>query len=169
MTMDGKLDKRFGETDQAADWNTVSGALAGAELYWLTTVRGDGRPHVTPLVGVWLDDSFVFCTGSDEQKFRNLERNASVAVTTGVSTWKDGLDVVVEGSVARLTGGQTLKRIADAYREKYNGEWDFGNDDEVFDPDGVRAHVFRVAPTKVIAFAKSPHGQTTFRPQREQT
>lgn len=40
MTMRGKLDKRFGETDQAEDWRTVSDALTGAELYWLTTVRG---------------------------------------------------------------------------------------------------------------------------------
>ena len=52
MTMNGKLDKRFGETDQATDWRTVSDALAGAELYWLTTVRGDALQHVTPLVGV---------------------------------------------------------------------------------------------------------------------
>ncbi len=164
MTMNGKLDKRFGETDQAADWQTVSDSLAGAELYWLTTVRGDGRPHVTPLVGVWIDDSFVFCTGSDEQKARNLERNANVAVTTGVNTWTNGLDIVVEGSVARVTGQEPLKVLADAWREKYDGQWDFDNNDEVFDPDGTRAHVFRVTPTKVIAFAKSPHGQTTFTP-----
>ena len=163
MTITGKLDKRFGETDHAVDWGTVSNGLAGAELYWLTTVRGDGRPHVTPLVGVWFDDSFVFCTGSDEQKARNLDRNATVADTTGVNSWKDGLDVVVEGSTTRLTGGETLKQVADAYREKYDGEWDFANDDEVFDPEGNRAHVFRVTPIKVIAFAKSPHGQTTFR------
>lgn len=166
--MNGKLDKRFGETDQAVDWSRVAEVLAGAELYWLTTVRGDGRPHVTPLVGVWVDSpdepAFVFCTGSDEQKARNLKRNANVAVTTGVNAWKDGLDVVVEGATARLTGEETLKRIADLYREKYSGEWDFDNDGEVFDPEGVRAHVLRVTPTKVIAFAKSPHGQTTFKP-----
>jgi nitroimidazol reductase NimA-like FMN-containing flavoprotein (pyridoxamine 5'-phosphate oxidase superfamily) len=163
MTMNGKLDRRFGETDQAADWSTVVEVLAEAELYWLTTVRGDGRPHVTPLVGVWVDNSFVFCTGDDEQKARNLVSNVNVAVTTGVNSWKDGIDVVVEGTVFRLTGAQTLKRVADVYREKYSGEWDFTNDDEVFNPDGNRAHVFRVAPTKVIAFAKSPHSQTTFR------
>jgi pyridoxine/pyridoxamine 5'-phosphate oxidase len=164
MTMNGTLDKRFGETDQAADWQTVSDLLAGAELYWLTTVRGDGRPHVTPLVGVWVDDSFVFCTGSDEQKARNLERNANVAVTTGVNTWTDGLDIVVEGSVARVTGQESLKVLADAWREKYDGAWDFEHDSEVLDPQGTRAYVFRVTPTKVIAFAKSPHGQTTFKP-----
>ena len=165
MTMNRRLDKRFGETEEATEWSAVADVLTGAELYWLTTVRVDGRPHVTPLVGVWDDDSFVFCTGSDEQKARNLEGNTNVAVTTGANTWTDGLDVVVEGAVSRVTGRDTLKRLADAWREKYDGAWDFANDDEAFDhPDGGRANVFRVTPTKVIAFAKSPHGQTTFTP-----
>lgn len=165
MTINGKLDKRFGETDQAADWSMVSNVLSGAELYWLTTVRGDGRPHVTPLVGVWVDDSFVFCTGPEEQKARNLEHGTAVAVITGANSWKDGLDVVVEGAAERLTGTQTLTPLADAYREKYSGEWDFIATDEGFGhSEGSIAHVFRVTPAKVIAFAKSPHGQTTFKP-----
>ena len=168
MTMKGRLDARFGETDEPTEWSAVVDVLTGAQLYWLTTVRGDGRPHVTPLVGVW-DDSddgpaFVFCTGGDEQKAHNLERNTSVAVTTGVNTWTDGLDVVVEGAVTRVTGADVLKRLADKWREKYNGDWDFDNDDEVFVSDGSRALVYRVTPAKVIAFAKSPHGQTTFKP-----
>ena len=162
MRINGKLDTRFGETDTPADWETVRDVLAAAELYWLTTVRADGRPHVTPLVGVWADQSFVFCTGTEEQKARNLAGNPEVAVTTGVNTWKDGLDVVVEGRVERVTGGDVLRGLADAWREKYHGDWDFENDDEVFDPEGNRPHVFRVAPSKIIAFAKSPHGQTTF-------
>lgn len=162
MRINGKLDKRFGETDTPADWETVRDVLAAAELYWLTTVRADGRPHVTPLVGVWVDQSFVFCTGSEEQKAHNLNGNANVVVTTGANRWKEGLDVVVEGRAERVTGGDVLRGLADAWREKYNGEWDFENDDEVFDPDAGRAHVFRVAPAKVIAFAKSSHGQTTF-------
>lgn len=164
MTMNGRLDARYGETDEATEWAAVSDVLTRAELYWLTTVRGDGRPHVTPLVGVWVDDSFVFCTGGDEQKAHNLERNTNVAVTTGANTWTEGLDVVVEGAAVRVTGADVLKSLADAWREKYDGDWDFDNDDEVFDPEGGRAHVFRVTPAKVIAFAKSPHGQTTFTP-----
>jgi hypothetical protein len=56
-----------------------------------------------------------------------------------------------------------LTALADAYREKYGDDWDFDTDDQVFDPEGTRTQVFRVEPTKVIAFAKSPYGQTTFR------
>ncbi|WP_102144221.1 pyridoxamine 5'-phosphate oxidase family protein [Mycobacterium hubeiense] len=162
MTIIGKLDKRFSEAEAPTDWQSVGDALALAQLYWLTTVRADGRPHVTPLVGVWVDDSFVFCTGPGEQKARNLDHSRAVAVTTGTNTWNEGLDVVVEGEASRVTGRQRLTALADAYREKYGGDWNFDCDDEVFDPNGERAMVFEVAPAKVIAFAKSPHGQTTF-------
>ena len=116
---------------------------------------------------MWLGDSFVFCTGPGEQKARNLAHGAAVAVTTGVNSWKDGLDVVVEGRVERVTGREKLAQLADAYREKYSGDWDFAADDEGFQhSDGGRAHVFRVPAAKVIAYAKSPHGQTTFRRQK---
>jgi general stress protein 26 len=169
MTINGKLDKRFGETDEAADWGTVSNTLADAELYWLTTVRKDGRPHTTPLVGAWVDDAFVFCTGPEEQKARNLSHCTAVTVTTGINTWNDGLDVVVEGNAERVTGRDTLTGLADAIREKYRGAWDFTPDDDGFghtDDSGEShiAYVFRVPAAKVLAFAKSPHGQTRFRP-----
>ncbi|MGV9797516.1 pyridoxamine 5'-phosphate oxidase family protein [Mycobacterium sp. NPDC003449] len=164
MTITGKLDQRFSEATRPTEWPAVDDALTEAELYWLTTVRGDGRPHVTPLVGIWVDGGFVFCTGVGEQKARNLEHGTAVAVTTGSNTWNRGLDVVVEGLAERVSGRATLTALADAYRTKYGEDWDFDCDDEVFDPEGEAAPVFRVTPTKVLAFAKAPHGQTRFRP-----
>lgn len=163
MTITGKLDQRFSEATEPTTWQAVVGALDAAGLYWLTTVRGDGRPHVTPLVGVWTDDAFVFCTGPTEQKARNLQAGAAVVVATGTNTWNAGLDVVVEGTAVRVTGRHRLSALADAYRSKYGDDWDFTCDDEVFAPDGEAAIVFQVTPAKVIAFAKSPHGQTAFR------
>ncbi|MGV0737110.1 pyridoxamine 5'-phosphate oxidase family protein [Mycobacterium syngnathidarum] len=163
MTIIGKLDQRFSEATEATSWESAAAALGAAGLYWLTTVRGDGRPHVTPLVGVWTGDALVFCTGPAEQKARNLQAGAAVAVTTGTNTWDAGLDVVVEGTAARVTGRQRLTALADAYRGKYGDDWDFDCDDDVFDSQGQPAFVYEVVPAKVIAFAKSPHGQTTFR------
>ena len=169
MTLTGQLDTRFSEATQPVDWSQVADALARAPLYWLTTVRKDGRPHTTPLVGAWVDDGFVFCTGPEEQKARNLAHTAAVTVTTGVNTWNDGLDVVVEGDAERLTGLDLLTRLADAIREKYDGVWNFTPHDDGFghiddSGDNHIAYVFRVPPAKVLAFAKSPHGQTRFRP-----
>jgi hypothetical protein len=168
MTITGKLDTNFSEAKDPVGWQQVSDALAAAELYWLTTVRKDGRPHITPLIGAWVDDGFVFCTGPEEQKAQNLAGSSAVAVTTGVNTWKDGLDVVVEGNAERVTGRQTLTPLADAIREKYRSEWDFTPHDDGFghtdsSGDSHIAYVYRVPPDKVLAFAKSPHGQTTFR------
>lgn len=163
MTITGTLDPRFSEAKQPTEWPAAAEALVAAELYWLTTVRADGRPHVTPLVGVWVDDTFVFCTGPGEQKARNLAAGAAVVVTTGTNTWNAGLDVVVEGSAVRVTGREKLTALADAYRAKYGDDWDFDCDDEVFDPSGESAIVVQVTPAKVLAFAKAPHGQTRFR------
>src|SRR5579859_924957 len=125
MTLIGQLDTRFSEAQQPVSWSRVADALTRAELYWLTTVRSNGRPHTTPLIGVWLDNGFVFCTGPAEQKAQNIRHCTAAMVTTGVNTWNEGLDVVVEGDVERLTGLDTMTRLADAIREKYDGDWDF--------------------------------------------
>ena len=58
----------------AAEWDKALADLQGAEVYWLSTVRPDGRPHVTPLLGVWLDDALYFCTGPAERKPRTSRR-----------------------------------------------------------------------------------------------
>ena len=158
------FDPRFSQPESAPlPWDVAHAALRDAELYWVTTVRADGRPHVVPLVGVWDDDAFVFCTGPAEQKARNLEAHADVAVTTGNNTWQDGVDVVVEGTAARVTGRPELQRLADAYFAKYGEDWHFEAADDTFGLGDDAALVFRVTPSKVIAFAKKPHGQTTYR------
>ena len=86
--------------------------LETAQLAWITTVRADGRPHVTPLVPVWLDDAVHFATGRDEQKAVNLARNPHIVVTTGCNTWDRGIDVVVEGEARRITDRAMLERLS---------------------------------------------------------
>jgi pyridoxine/pyridoxamine 5'-phosphate oxidase len=159
-----EIDSRF--SDPAAGptpWSDAAEVLARAELYWLTTVRADGRPHVTPLIGVAQDGAVHFCTGLREQKARNLEHSRQVALTTGNNTWAQGLDVVVEGTAARVTDRDALQVLADAYEAKYGSVWHFDVGDGVFGTGEDAAAVFRIDPAKVLAFAKEPHGQTTYR------
>ena len=159
-----EIDRRFSDPDaEATSWSEALDALQRAELYWLTTVRADGRPHVTPLIGVMDDAAVHFCTGLREQKARNLEHNSRVALTTGNNTWARGLDVVVEGMAVRVTDRDGLQRLADAYESKYGSEWHFDVGDGVFGSGEDAAAVFRVEPVKVLAFAKEPHAQTTYR------
>jgi hypothetical protein len=98
-TMRAALDERFSDPGtQALLWADVEDVLTSAELFWVTTVRADDRPHQTPLVAVWLDGWLHFSTGSGEQKAYNLAHNDQVLLTTGCNTWDRGVDVVVEGS-----------------------------------------------------------------------
>ena len=158
------IDTRFSDPEAGpAAWPEVAAALERAELYWLTTVRADGRPHVTPLIGVVDEGAVHFCTGLREQKYRNLEHSAKVALTTGCNAWAEGLDVVVEGTAVRVLERDALQRLADAYEAKYGSFWHFDVGDGVFGEGELAAAVFRIEPAKVLAFAKQPHGQTTFR------
>jgi general stress protein 26 len=162
--METKFDSRF--SDPAAGptpWSDAARVLEEAELYWLTTVRADGRPHVTPLIGLAENETVFFCTGLREQKARNLENNPRVALTTGGNTWAQGLDVVVEGTAVRITDNAELQRLADSYEAKYGSFWHFDVGDGVFLSGGGDAAVFRIETDKVLAFAKEPHGQTTYR------
>ena len=81
-----ELDTRFsGPAAQPISWEDTLEAIKQAEIFWISTVRTDGRPHVTPLVAIWLDDALHFTTGPDEQKARNLADNQRVALTTGAN------------------------------------------------------------------------------------
>jgi general stress protein 26 len=159
-----QIDRRFSDPEASpTPWSDALHLLQDAELYWLTTVRTDGRPHVTPLIGVTEDGAVHFCTGLREQKARNLEHHRQVALTTGNNTWARGLDVVVEGNAVRVGDRDTLQRLADAYEAKYGSAWHFEVGDGVFGAGEDAAAVFRIEPTKVLAFAKEPHAQTRYR------
>ena len=94
----------------------------------------------------------------------NLARNPRVALTTGTNRWKEGLDLVVEGSAVPVTDDARLRTLADLWRSKYRGDWDFTVEHGAFHhEDGGSAVVFEVAPTKVLAFAKGRFAQTRYR------
>ena len=64
-----ELNESFSEPGTVAQpWAEVAGVLSKSEMFWLSTVRRDGRPHVTPLPAVWLDGTLYFCAGIHEQK-----------------------------------------------------------------------------------------------------
>ena len=125
----GEIDPRYGDASATAPpWDDIERLLTDAQLYWIITVRADGRPHAVPLVGVWQDGAFAFCTGAEEQKQRNLDADPQVAVTTGstgANGWDSGKDVVVEGTAVRVTDAETLQALADAWFAKYGEDWQF--------------------------------------------
>ena len=159
-----ELDARFSAPDAVATpWEHTRRAIEDAELFWISTARSDGRPHVTPLPAVWQDGSLYFCTGADEQKGVNLARNADCALTTGNNAWKTGLDVVIEGTARRVTDETRLRRLAEAWASKYKGDWQFQVSNRAFQGEGGEALVFEVAVAKILAFAKGKFAQTRYR------
>lgn len=151
-----QLDERFSDPGtRPTSWAAARDVLESAQLSWISTVRADGRPHVTPLVAVWLDGALHFSTGATEQKGLNLAANPNVVLTTGRNTWDEGLDVMVEGRARRVTDRATLQRLAAAWATKWDGSWQFEPTDEGFrNILGGEALVFAVEPTKVLAFGR---------------
>src|SRR5438105_6371329 len=77
-----ELDARFSDPNvSATPWERVEHTIDGAELFWISTVRSDGRPHVTPLPAVWVNGSLYFCTGAESHapnRRRHLAVNRSL-------------------------------------------------------------------------------------------
>ncbi|MEA2522522.1 MAG: hypothetical protein QOI81_2168 [Actinomycetota bacterium] len=162
----GRLDPEFSGPDASATpWAEASRELEVAEIYWLSTVRPDGRPHVTPLIGVWLENALYFCTGAEERKAKNLEGQPQCVITTGCNKVDDGLDLVVEGEATRTSDDAKLIRAAEAYAAKYRDPmWHFtARDGAFYSSDGNRAVVYEMTPSTVYAFSKGRFGQTRWR------
>jgi nitroimidazol reductase NimA-like FMN-containing flavoprotein (pyridoxamine 5'-phosphate oxidase superfamily) len=159
-----EFDARYSDdTSAPLPWSDIDAALDQAELFWISTVRDDGQPHVTPLIALWLDDALFFCTGPLEQKARNLALNPRCTFTTGCNTWAEGMDVVVEGTAIRITERARLQLVADGLERKYGAAWHFDVTDGGFTAEGVElAHVFEVEPARVYAFGKAPHSHTRY-------
>ena len=166
-----EIDERFSSPGATArPWVEIVAAMDAAEIFWLSTTRRDGRPHVTPLPAMWRDGALHFCTGPEEQKAVNLAAEPRCILTTGSDRFLSGLDIVVEGTAVRVTDHATLEALAAMWQDKL--DWPFlvadgafhhpPNPDQPDQPQGV-AHVFAVRPTKVLAFGKGePFSQSRY-------
>lgn len=162
------LDQRNSDTEASViSWEETRRILQTAEVSWISTVRADGRPHVTPLVAVWVDGCLYFHTGAEEQKFANLRVNPNVVLTTGCNRWDEGIDVVVEGEAVQVTDEKVLTRVGGAFAARWDGRWQLAVRDGHFinrNANDWPSEVFAVKPARVFAHAKGdPYGATTHR------
>lgn len=160
-----ELQTRFSSPDATpTPWAEARTYLESAEVFWLSTVRTDGRPHVTPLISVWVDDVLYFCTGSDEQKAQNLASNPHCILTTGCNAMGTGFDLVVEGDAQVVTDDAVLQRLADVYESKYGSDWHFEVRDGAFHHDAGSAIVFAVPPVTAYGYDRgNTNGATRWR------
>jgi len=107
-----------GEGEGLLPWEWAAERLSISHNYLVATTRPDGRPHVMPVWGLWLDDAFYFSTGRQSRKARNLGANPYCVVTT------DQADeaVILEGVAEEVADRASLEPFYEAYKEKY--DWD---------------------------------------------
>src|SRR3954447_1357163 len=122
-------------------WAEAERRLTVSHDYWLATARPDGRPHVMPVWGVWLEGLLWFSSGLRSRKARNLAADARCSLTTDDAR----NPVVVEGAADRVTD---LGRIA-GFVAAVNSKYQAGVTAEFQDP-GVNG-TYAVRPITVIA------------------
>jgi PPOX class probable F420-dependent enzyme len=134
-------------------WAEAQRRLTVSHDYWCATARPDGRPHVMPVWGVWLDDRLWFSSSLGSRKARNLAAEPRCTLTTD-----DALNpVVVDGVAERVTGTGPIAAFVDAVNGKYDADMTV----EFQDP-AVNG-TFAVRPITVIALT---HGDFQGSPTR---
>jgi nitroimidazol reductase NimA-like FMN-containing flavoprotein (pyridoxamine 5'-phosphate oxidase superfamily) len=141
---------------KATPWSQARERLEAPErerTYWLATVAPDGRPHVRPLLGLWLDGAFYFVTAESSRKGRNLAADPRCVVAASSKTLP-ALDVVIEGDAVKVTDQAKLRRVTEAYGStmQWPLEVDGGG---VVGPNAPTAGpppyaVFELTPTTVV-------------------
>src|SRR5579859_2053776 len=61
-------------------WSHAVVRLERARYYWLATTRPDGRPHVTPVWGVWVDGAVYFDGPPSTTWGHNLKMNPALSI-----------------------------------------------------------------------------------------
>jgi hypothetical protein len=131
------------DLDDALPWEWAEERLVANRNYWVVTVDPAGRPHATPVWGLWevATQRFWFSCAPSALKARNIAANPHVVITVA-----DTVEVVsLEGTAHAADSGP--RAVAEAWAAKY-------------EPDPVKAAamadfmlshaMFEVVPTKAI-------------------
>jgi Pyridoxamine 5'-phosphate oxidase len=110
------LPEGYGRVERTMEWAVVRERLEQAPRYWLVTTRRDGRAHVVPVDGVWLDDTWWYGGSPQTLHQRNLERDQRVVVHL-----EDAMSaVILEGTMRRVVPPPELaERLVAASKAKY--------------------------------------------------
>ena len=98
-------------------WSHVSERMAEAQNYWVCTVSPDGRPHATPVWGLWVDDRLYFGGGVQTRRNRNLAENPAVCVHL-----ESGSDVIIlhgDAQELRVPDQSLVTRLIEVSKSKY--------------------------------------------------
>jgi len=136
------------DSDGLLPWKWAIDLLSKARNYFFSTVRPDGRPHVMPIWGVWMDDGFYFSTGKTSVKARNLTKNPECVVCP-----EGGEEaVILEGRASKVKDSAVLQKFARLYKKKYD-----------FDPLSMNEPIYQVRPRVVFGQVEKTFPKTATR------
>jgi hypothetical protein len=160
---------RYG--DAALPWSRARDALSTEPTpdvtHFLGTCRPDGTPHAAGVGAQWRDGYLYFTSNPDARKARDLAVNPRCTISVRLA----GIDLVLDGTAARVTDSATLESIAAGYRD---GGWPAEVDgDALTAPFSAPSagpppwHVYRFTFHTVVGVATAePYGATRWRFQR---
>jgi general stress protein 26 len=143
----------YGDPTERLEWSAVEQRLVGASVYWIASTRSDGRPHVIPRDGMWLDGGLYYGGSAKTVHYRNIVRNPEVVVHIG-----DGQEaIIVEGAVEIEKPTEELAaRLSDESLAKYP---QYGR----IDPSLYMGGVSVLRPRRVLAWTNLTQNATRFR------
>lgn len=146
-------------TDGLLTWPEVELRLKSSVNYWMATTRPDGRPHVIPRWGVWMDGRFWYDGSPDTVHVQNLNHNPACVLHP-----EGGLEaVIVEGDSEQASppGPELGVRLAGQFSTKY-GELGYSPEPDSWEgPDSGGLRV--LTPIKAMAWFNFPTDVTRFR------
>ena len=146
-----ELPDGYGTATTTMEWAAVRERLEQAPHYWLVTTRRDGRAHVVPVDGIWLDDAWWYGGSPGTLHQRNLEHDRRVVVHL-----EDTMAaVILEGSMERVVPpAEQTRRLMAASKAKYG----YGPPEAAY-----AAGLWALRPERARAWSAFPTDATRFR------
>jgi hypothetical protein len=135
-------------------WDQVRQSLGAERSYWVATAGRGDRPHVRPVLAVWVRDAIYSTTSLGARKGRNLERHRACSLAARAPS----IDIVVEGPASWVDDRHLVEEIASAYDSKYGWPVTITKDNMFDAPYGAPTagpppyRVYEITPRLVYAF-----------------
>jgi hypothetical protein len=140
-------------------WSKVEARLQESDQFWMATTRPDGRPHVVPRWGVWLDEGLYYDGSPDTLHARNLGSNSACSLHL-----EDGWKAVVIDGTSGPTDPPGLEiggRISAEMVRKYGGKG-YSPEPDAWEGEAAGG-LCRFTPSKAMAWFDFPNDMTRFR------